>query len=933
MPGAEDRMDAHSWSRVRELFAAAVLLDPEDRSAFLNDNCGDGAELRREVESLLEHDLEAGERGDAIGDVVRAEARGIVGDGDLPSAEAAPAPDPLVGQRVGQIRVLQLLGSGGMGKVYVGFDETLQRRVALKSIRARHRLAADSRARFLREARMLSQLEHPNICRIHNYIEGDDSDFLVLELIEGGDLAAAIANGLEPAQKLKVAIQIAAVLEAAHGQGIVHRDLKPQNVMLTPEGEAKVLDFGLARSEELVARESTGFGPARTEPTEPDAPEPDAPPEDRTLAFPDESSADTALMTSDHGSSTNRDATVQTRLGQLVGTPVFMSPEQASGETVSTASDMYSFGLLLQALFTGTSPYPDGLDSVEILSRARRAETLPVAGIDKDLTALVERLKSAAPAARPTAVTTLERLRWIRDKPKRRLRRLIAAGVLALIALAGAKYTFDLKVARDEADRRRGQAEDLIGFMIGDLRSKLAPVNRLEVLDNIGDKALEYFAAVPAEDLSAKELLFRSETLSQIGQVRMDQGDLAEALEAFEQSLALTRRLIRRDPANNEWLAGLGAAHFWVGYVDWQRGNLEGALASYGDYLYVSRKLVERDPENLDWQLELSYAHNNIGSVLAAQGQAQEAVEAFRASLEIKKRLVAEQSENKSWQRDLAGTHSWMGEALLASADLEGALENYEANRAILERLSEKDTANLRLRYLLGIAHEKVAHVLDAAGRPGEARAHFETYLAINLELAQNDPDNSNWREELAVSHWRLGELSLQFGDKELARDHLRNARTILSDLVLSDPTNADWRLELAQCELARARLLTADGALREAEAVVFEVAELLEPMIQQEATDPKVRFLMSSADLALGAIYLETGLADQAGPFLGRALEMIEPLAKTSRYPFYRELQVKVLLRLDRLEDARAIAAQLDRDGFRKADFVRLCRERGVWS
>ncbi len=925
-------MDAQSWSRIRELFAAAVLLDPGKRSAFLNDNCGEDAELRREVESLLDHDLEAGDRGDAIGEVVRAEARGVAGTGDGTETAPAPAPDPLVGQRVGQIRVLQLLGRGGMGKVYVGFDETLQRRVALKAIRARHRLAAGSRARFLREARILSRLEHPNICRIHNYIEGDESDFLVLELIAGGDLSEAIVEGLEPAQKMKVAIQIAEVLEAAHGQGVVHRDLKPQNVMVTPEGEAKVLDFGLARSGEPAPSESTGPESTGPEPSELDVPEPVAAPEGRAVAFPDESSADTALMPEVGGPAAGRGPSVRTRHGQLVGTPVFMSPEQASGEAVTTASDLYSFGLLLQALFTGASPYPAGLDSVEILSRARRAETLPATGIDKDLAALIGRMKAAAPAARPTAVEALERLRWIRDKPKRRLRRLIAAAVLALIALGGAKYTFDLKVARDEANRRRDQAEDLIGFMIGDLRSKLAPVNRLEVLDTIGDKALDYFAAVPAAELTSKELLFRSQTLSQIGQVRMDQGDLAAALEAFNESLGLARDLTEREPDNGDWLAWLGEAHFWVGLVDWQRGDLDGALGSYREYLDVSRELVDRDPENLDWQLELSYAHNNIGSVLSAAGSFADAADEFRSSVDIKRRLVREQPGNGQWQTDLAGSHVWLGRALLSRGDLEGALHEYQANLEILQELVAAEPANSRRQWLLGIAHQKIGSVLEITGRLDEALPRYEEYLAVNQDLVARDAENSTWQRELAAAHTQMGDALAELGSPAAGREHFTVAKEVLERLVARDASNARWRRALARCRMNLARWLAALGLPEEALEESADAIEAFEELTENNPKDSMVRLLRSRSYFVHGEIQRQTGLGQKAAASFQRALDAVQSSQGVPSHILHREARAKALLRLGRVEEARPLVAELHSQGLRRSEFERLCRDLGVW-
>ena len=162
----------------------------------------------------------------------------------------------LVGTTIGRIRVVETLGKGGMGEVYVGYDEKLKRKVALKAIRDERRLDEEAKARFLREARILSQLDHPAICRIHELIEGDDSDILVLELIPGKSLKEALAEDeLDSGFRLHVAEQVTEALVAAHAQGIAHRDLKPENVMLTPEGGVKVLDFGLAYNPH-VAREA-----------------------------------------------------------------------------------------------------------------------------------------------------------------------------------------------------------------------------------------------------------------------------------------------------------------------------------------------------------------------------------------------------------------------------------------------------------------------------------------------------------------------------------------------------------------------------------------------------------------------------------------------------------------------------------------------------
>jgi serine/threonine-protein kinase len=479
-----------------------------------------------------------------------------------------------------------------MGEVYVGVDETLKRRVALKAVHSGQRLHAESKTRFLREAQILSQLDHPNICRVYDYIEDDDRDWLVLELIEGKNLRAALQGGLDWSAKLRIAEQIADVLVVTHAAGIVHRDLKPGNVMVTESGAVKVLDFGLARSMP-VAEEGTG--PV-------------------SMALIDSVGTESPEVRTAATDAVEVASGFHTTYGLVTGTVGYMSPEQASGDATTSASDMYSFGLLLQELFTGQPPFDPTLDYSTLLAKAQVGVTAPIAGLDTDLAALIQRLKSTAPAQRPTAVEAAERLRWIRAKPKRRLIRLAIAVAVVLVVLGVTKYTVDLArertaavAAREEADRRRGQAESLIGFMLGDLRARLQEAGRLELLEEVGREATAYFNAVPPESLSGDELFRRSQSMHQIGQIRQAEGNLKAASDAYRDSIAFAQQAVERDPANGEWQLGLATARFYAGEALRVQGDLKGAMQEYQAYRDIAQRLVDREPQNERWLLELSY--------------------------------------------------------------------------------------------------------------------------------------------------------------------------------------------------------------------------------------------------------------------------------------------------------------------------------------
>jgi serine/threonine-protein kinase len=278
---------------------------------------------------------------------------------------------------------------------------------------------------------------------VYDLIETPDADFLVLEYVEGRTLKEVAPDELSFELRLRLGEQIANALAAAHRERIVHRDLKADNVMVTPRGEVKVLDFGIARS---VAE--SGSRP--------------------NLDVTGERSFQAQQMPD------RPQASDLTQLGDLIGTAKAMSPEQARGGRVTIASDLYSLGILLQELFTGKPAY-EAAHPVAVLDQVMRAETRPISGLDSDLTHLIEDLQKLDPRKRPGAEATAERLRRILDKPQRlRRRRLVTAGAVAafaaLITVLGVVSWLAV-----EASRARRDAERLVHRVRAYLETKSMP--------------------------------------------------------------------------------------------------------------------------------------------------------------------------------------------------------------------------------------------------------------------------------------------------------------------------------------------------------------------------------------------------------------------------------------------------------------------------
>jgi len=290
-------MTPERWQQIARLFDEALELEPDRRADFLAEACAGDDALRREVETLLAARDDAG--GFLSRDAIELEAAWL-------AAERTAIPS---GQMIGHFEALEPLGAGAMGEVYLARDTRLERQVALKLLPARFTQDAQRLRRFEREARAASALNHPNIITVYETGVDGAYHFIAAEFVAGVTLRQRLAEGPLPlAEAIAVAAQIAAALDAAHAAGITHRDIKPENVMLRPDGVVKVLDFGIAKLTQL------------------NAPGQDA---------------------------LNR----STEQGTVIGTPGYMSPEQARGLDVDARTDIFSLGVTLYEMVAGHAPF------------------------------------------------------------------------------------------------------------------------------------------------------------------------------------------------------------------------------------------------------------------------------------------------------------------------------------------------------------------------------------------------------------------------------------------------------------------------------------------------------------------------------------------------------------------------------------------------
>ncbi|MEK7406163.1 MAG: serine/threonine-protein kinase [Acidobacteriota bacterium] len=385
------------WGQISELLDSVLRLEPAQRAAFLKQACAGDDPLRAEAESLLAYEEQM---------------RQFLAVPALEMATSAPAPQESpsgpeslpAGLQVAPYRIVAPLGAGGMGEVYRARDTRLERDVALKFLPAQSARHPQALERFQREARAVSALNHPGICTLYDIGEHEGQPFLVMELLEGQSLKERLAAGpLPPGELLKLAVEITDALEAAHSKGIVHRDIKPANILVTgPKGrpgQAKVLDFGLAKllSEPRRSAEEAAGDPA--------------PAGEETI----------------------------TRLGTAMGTAAYMSPEQARGEAVDARSDLFSFGVTLYHMATGTLPFQGGTPGARmeaILTQSPAAPRTRNPAVAPELERIILKALEKDRAARyQTAAELRADLERLRPVPWRGARWLAAVAAALLVAL------------------------------------------------------------------------------------------------------------------------------------------------------------------------------------------------------------------------------------------------------------------------------------------------------------------------------------------------------------------------------------------------------------------------------------------------------------------------------------------------------------------
>ncbi len=751
------------WQRIKSLFQMALEAPAAERAALLDLESGGDRALRQEVESLLAaHDQQGGAL-DTLPHALRAEA-------------LAASDGTRVGDRIGAYRVVQLLGTGGMGQVFraVRDDDAYQAQVAIKLVRADVG-SAMAEQRFRTERQILAGLDHPHIARmLDGGTTAGGSPYVVMELVAGEPIDRYLEQrGASVRERVQLFLQVCAAVSYAHQHLVIHRDLKPNNILVTADGAVKLLDFGIAK-----------------------------------------------LLNMDTAADATRDETVTQ---MRVMTLEYASPEQVSGATVTTASDVYSLGVVLYRLLTGQSPYGartnDAQRFAEIIgdttptrpSLVRAGDRRRGGEIERDLDDILLMALRKEPQHRYGSVEQFANdlrnflaglpvvargnsLRYRFFKFIRRRRLQIAAAAVVALSLVGG-LGISIHEAR-EAERQRAVAQrhfdsvrQLANTLLFSLHDEIAPLSgSTQARQLLVTTSLEYLNALHAE--SANDAPLQRElavAYRKVGDIQGDElgpniGDPEGALRSYAKSAALLESLMTGRLGDDRTGAALAET-----YLHQARLLLatQGAEAAYP----VARK-----------SLALSTAHS-------------------AGFVDDRARLI-----------QLSGVHAALAHILDYLDRAPEALAALDELITICEAYAQAHPEDPQAYKSLTAAYNNAALVVDARL---PLRESFERPIALltramaaDQKLVEMEPDNPAYRWGLAETRTNLGDALYWHGEYARAAEVYRQALAVTRD---GDPSNLRGRLQNAFVQLGLARSLVKTGGYAEAASLFAQAGEFLQ--------------------------------------------------------------------------------------------------------
>ena len=810
-------MTPERWPQIKQIVHQALEYEPGQRAVYLAEACAGDSALLLEIESLLASPEKSRKFLETL--VLEDETNWLTDH----------FPDTAEGTRISAYQILHEIGHGGMGTVYLAArsDDQYDQKVAIKIVK-RGMDTDFILSRFRNERQILANLDHPNIGRLlDGGVTSDGRPYFVMEYIEGKPFDEYCdTHHLSITERLQLFQKVCAAVHYAHQNLVVHRDIKPSNILVTGEGIPKLLDFGIAK-----------------------------------LVHP-----------------TDTDETLETLTVQRVMTPEYASPEQARGERITTATDVYLLGLLLYELLTGHRPY-------RFTSRLPEEVAKVICEKDPPRPSTVVTREALIQPRDEFAKLTPEIVSQTREGRPEKLRR----------RLSGDLDNIVLKALNKEPQRRYASVEQLSE----DIHRHLAGMPVIARKDTLGYRTVKFVsrhkAGVGVAILLILTLL--SGILSTLWQARVARveraraekrfGDVRklansfmfeihDAIENLPGSTKPRELLVRRALEYLDSLAReasgdltlqheLARSYLKVGDVQGyplgaNLGDTPGALASYRKALLLCESLVSASPNNHSFRKDLLISYERMGDSLIATGETAKALEQHRKALEISKALFSADPSEPTRRRTLGVSYVKLGEALTANGDRPQALQAFRKALDMAETSNASDAASPGTRRLIAVIRVKLGELLTETADFPDALANYQKALELREQLAREDSTNAQAKRDLAASYEKLAAVMANTGDISGGLGYQRRSMKIDEVLAAADPANVDAQLDLAISQSNIAELLSLSGKLSEAKESYRKALSILEALARTNPSNTEIRFTLADDTIKMGHCFMNNG-------------------------------------------------------------------------
>jgi len=842
------------FARLRRLVCDASLLRREERERFLETSCAGDAQLLAEARELCD----SADRDDGF--LAPPSAQSLVA-----LLEADPTAALVTGVEVGGFSIVRLLGSGGMGTVFEAEQRDPRRRVALKILRSGVS-EPESVRRFRREAILLGRLRHPSIAQIyasgvhvlHSGGKRIELPYLAMEYVEGARplLLYAREQDLAPKGRLALFLEVCDAVQHGHSKGIIHRDLKPDNLLVDEHGRPKVIDFGVAHVTEADAEQESSL----------------------------------------------------TRTGTILGTLAYMSPEQLAGDFggVDARSDVWSLGVVLYRLCTGSLPFGEEPRPIHTLARAvqdeapRRPSSVDPA-IPKDLELVILKCLEKDPSRRYESAGALRADlahflagEAITARPPsrayqvrvfaRRHRVLVGAVALVFVATAAAAVVSAasaLRAARSRslAERRLTEWRSLTRTLIHELHDSIARLpgatSARKLLIDTATTYLEGLAREADDDLELLRDLQQGYT--RLGEVQglprqsnLGQEDAAQA--SLQRALALGRRRLELDPDAPDVVSDLVATLCALGSVELASGRGELAMGRFDEALERCAALA---PEShATHGVRIVGARVFRGNALAAQGRNHEALACYRQAVDDCGGFLRVHPADDELLRSHAIAWLKVGDLLGARRDLADAESALREALGIAAQRARSRPADGQAAIDLAAIRERLGSVLIASRRHAEAEEFLRANLDAITARSVADPADTDLLRRLSIAHETMGTLQAELGRLDEALAHQQQALAISEQLLQREPGGFQQAHGVAVGRLMVASILWKRARYEESARVAATAQELLAELHARDPRNLEILQHLGSASGSLGDAAWSQGRFEEARERFGEAAQ-----------------------------------------------------------